>query len=153
MTQLRFESTVNASIDQVWQSITSLQGLTSEMMPLMRLTAPKGFKNLSDIYPRQKDIKSYVLLFGVFPIDTTDLHLKSLTVHKGFIEESNMASMNYWRHERKLTQLSASQVSIVDELTFEPRRFTKISVYIIKKFFEHRHKNLKKLFEESAHDQ
>ena len=146
MTHLKFESQVNASLEQVWQSITSLEGLTAEMMPFMRLTAPKGFKTLSDIYPRKNNFKSYVLLFGIIPIDTTDLNLKSLILHNGFVEESNMASMKYWRHKRSLKGVSAYQVLIIDELTFEPCRFANISIFIIKKFFVHRHKKLKTIF-------
>ncbi|MES2801334.1 MAG: hypothetical protein V4654_02480 [Bdellovibrionota bacterium] len=42
------------------------------------------------------------MLFGIFPIDHTDLQLKSLEPLKGFVEESNMASMKCWRHERKI---------------------------------------------------
>lgn len=76
----------------------------------------------------------------------TDLNLKSLTLHKGFVEESNMTSMKYWRHERSISAVGETEVLIVDELTFEPRRFSNLSTFIIKKFFEHRHSNLRKIF-------
>jgi len=146
MINLKFESHLKATPEQIWTSITSLEGLTREMMPLLRLTAPTGFKTLSDIYPRKNNFRSWVLLFGIFPIDHTDLQLTSLTPLKGFVEESNMASMQYWRHERKLASISEVETALIDELTFEPRRFKKLSVFIIQKFFEHRHAKLKEQF-------
>lgn len=147
MINLRFESHLKATPEQVWASITSLEGLTREMMPLMRLTAPKGFKTLSDIYPRKSGFRSWVLLCGILPIDHTDLQLTSLVPLKGFVEESNMASMKYWRHERKIVAVSSTETSVIDELIFEPRRFKKISGFIIQKFFEHRHAKLIAHFE------
>lgn len=150
MINLRFESHLRATPEQVWDSITSLAGLTFEMMPLMRLTAPKGFKTLSDIYPRKTDFRSWVLLFGILPIDYTNLQLKSLTPLKGFVEESNMASMQYWHHERKIVVVSETETSVIDELTFEPLRFKKLSGFIIKKFFEHRHSRLTEKFNKAG---
>lgn len=146
MINLRFESRLKATPEQVWQSITSLEGLTSEMMPLMKLTAPKGFKTLSDIYPRKNDFRSWVLLFGFIPFDYTDLQLKSLTTGKGFVEESNMGSMKSWRHERLIIHHENNEVSVVDELTFEPKRFKFMTKLITQKFFEHRHKQLRRKF-------
>lgn len=148
MISLTFESKLKATPEQVWQSITSIEGLTYEMLPLMRLTVPKGYKTLSDIYPRKAEanFRSWVLLFGIFPIDHTDLQLKSLTPLKGFVEESNMASMKYWRHERKIAPVSEGVTSVIDELTFEPLRLKSLSALVIQKFFEHRHKKLKQKF-------
>lgn len=146
MINLRFESRLKATQEQVWQSITSLEGLTSEMMPLMKLTAPQGFKTLSDIFPRKNDFRSWVLLFGFIPFDHTDLKLKSLTVGKGFVEESNMGSMKSWRHVRTLVPHGDREVSVIDELTFEPKRFKSITKLVIQKFFEHRHKQLRRKF-------
>lgn len=146
MINLRFETHLKARPEQVWNSITSLEGLTREMMPLMRLTAPKSFKTLNDIYPSKSNFRCWVLLFGIFPIDHTDLQLKSLEPLKGFVEESNMASMQYWRHERKIVVVSETETSVIDELSFEPRRFKKIIKFVIQKFFEHRHSKLTEYF-------
>lgn len=146
MINLKFESRLKATQEQVWQSIASLEGLTSEMMPLMKLTAPKGFKTLSDIFPRKNDFRSWVLLFGFIPFDHTDLKLTSLTVCKGFVEESNMGSMKSWRHVRTLVSHGDLEVSVIDELTFEPKRFKSITKLVIQKFFEHRHKQLRRKF-------
>lgn len=116
------------------------------MMPLMKLTAPKGFKTLSVIFPRKNDFRSWVLLFGFIPFDHTDLNLTSLTLGKGFVEESNMGSMKSWRHTRTLVPHSDNEVSVIDELTFEPKRFKSITKLVIQKFFEHRHKQLRRKF-------
>lgn len=74
------------------------------------------------------------------------IRLKSLDRGKGFVEESNMGSMNYWRHERKIIPAEAGSVLVIDELTFEPKRLAKLTEKVIKLFFEHRHKNLRKRF-------
>ena len=146
---LKFESTLKATPEQVWSRITSLEGLTSEMLPLFRLTAPQGVKTLQGLIDRRnsnKPIKSWVLLFGFLPIDYTDLHLKSIESGRGFVEESNMGSMRYWRHERRIEAIGADQVKVIDELIFEPKFFASVSKALIKLFFTHRHNNLRKSF-------
>ena len=146
MISLKFESKLKATPEQVWQRITSVEGLTSEMKPLFTLTAPKDIKTLDDIFVKADKIlfRSWILLGGILPIDFTDLRLKSLDPGKGFVEESNMGSMKYWRHERKVVPAGQGYTFVIDELTFEPRYLKTVSAATIKFFFNHRHKNLRK---------
>lgn len=149
MISLKFESKLKATPEQVWKRITSVEGLTSEMWPIFTMTAPKDIKTLDDIYVKADKIlfRSWILLGGILPIDFTDLRLKSLDPGKGFVEESNMGSMKYWRHERKIVPAEQGYVFVIDELTFQPKFLSGISVKTIKFFFEHRHKNLRKQFQ------
>lgn len=146
MISLKFESKLKATPEQVWARITSIDGLTSEMWPIFTMTAPKGIRTLDDIYVKADKIlfRSWILLGGILPIDFTDLRLKRLEPGKGFVEESNMGSMKYWRHERKIVPAEQGYSLLIDELTFEPRYFKSLSAGTIKFFFSHRHKNLRK---------
>lgn len=146
MISLKFESKLKATPEQVWKRITSVEGLTSEMWPIFTMTAPKEIKTLDDIYTQADKIlfRSWILLGGIIPVDYTDLRLKSLDSGKGFVEESNMGSMKYWRHERKVVPLEQGYTVVIDELTFEPRYLKKLSQVVVRYFFNHRHKNLKK---------
>ena len=44
--------------------------------------------------------RSWILLFGVLPIDYDDITLVSIEPGRGFHERSSMLSMRVWEHER-----------------------------------------------------
>ena len=50
----------------------------------------------------ERIFRSWVLLFGVLPIDFDDLTLIALEHGRGFHERSRMLSMRVWEHERAL---------------------------------------------------
>ncbi len=85
---LRFESKLRAPRERVWEWITSVNGISAEMWPIFRMTAPKNFSSLSDlvIEPCVRMFRSYVFLFGILPIDYSDMTLLELDVGQGLIE-------------------------------------------------------------------
>jgi len=88
-----------------------------------------------------------VFLFGIVPIDYSDLTLLELTPGNGFVEQSPMGSMKLWRHERRIqTAHPGDVVTVTDRLTFEPGWASALVVRFIKKVFEHRHDVLRRHF-------
>lgn len=142
---LRFESDLHAPADRVWEWITSVEGISAEMWPLLRMTFPRGMRSLGDA-PAGLGVRlcrSWLLLFGVLPVDYSDLTLVELEEGKGFVEQSPMGSMKTWRHERTIAP-SASGTRLTDRLTFEPRFAAPVVRALVKVFFKHRHAVLKR---------
>jgi hypothetical protein len=144
---LRFESKLHVSAARVWEWITSIEGISAEMRPFFRMTVPKGVRSLNDvkIEPGVRMFRSYVFLFGVLPVDYSDMTLVELDPGWGFVEQSPMGSMKLWRHERRIAPCPSdpSAVLLVDQLTFRPRIAQRFVGWFISQVFTHRHKVLR----------
>ena len=144
---LRFESKLHAPAERVWEWITSIEGISAEMRPFFRMTTPKGVRSLDDveIKPGVRMFRSYVFLFGVLPIDYSDMTLVELDPGWGFVEQSPMGSMKLWRHERRIVPCPSDPgaVWLVDQLTFCPRVAQRFVGWFISQVFTHRHKVLR----------
>jgi len=143
----RFESKLYASTERVWEWITSIRGISAEMWPFFRMTVPKGIVSLNDVDMKLgvRMFRSYVFLFGVLPIDYSDMTLLELNIGEGFIEQSPMRSMKLWRHERRIVPCpsDSNAVLLVDQLTFQPRMAWQLVKWLIHRVFVHRHQVLK----------
>jgi ligand-binding SRPBCC domain-containing protein len=144
-TTLSFESTLAASPEKVWAWITSFDGISKEMAPVLQMSAPKGERDIASISfePGVPMFRSWITLGGVLPIDFSDLTLLSLTPGVGFVEQSRMGSMRQWRHERTIFPVE-SGCRVTDTLTIEPRFGGRLAVALVRKFFTHRHNMLRK---------
>ena len=144
-TTLSFESRLVSDPETVWDWITSFDGISKEMWPFLQMSAPKGVRNIASIgmQPGVPMFRSWIRLGGILPIDFSDLTLLSLTPGVGFVEQSPMGSMRYWRHQRTICPVEPG-CRITDILTFEPRFGGSLAVFFVKKFFAHRHKMLRK---------
>lgn len=141
--QLKFATPVRVSPIEAWKWISSFEGISKEMAPYLRMSAPKGVNDLSPakIELGKPMFRSWIKLFGVIPFDYSDLTLLRIDDGVGFLEQSPMGSMRLWRHERRIEPNEHGCV-IHDELTFEPRIADWISFRIVRAFFTHRHRNL-----------
>jgi ligand-binding SRPBCC domain-containing protein len=143
--QLKFQTCVSAPISEVWKWITSLNGISREMWPYFRMTAPRGVKTLQDVKfkPGECLFRSKIYLFGFLPFGHDDITLISLSEGQGFIEQSPMSFMKLWRHERYLSS-SENGTVITDQITFEPRHAMNLVARFMKQVFIHRHEVLKR---------
>lgn len=148
---LRFESKLRAPRERIWAWITSVEGISREIWPFFRMTAPKGVRSLADLtlQPGVRMFRSHVFLFGVLPIDYSDMTLLELTPGVGFIEQSPMGSMKLWRHERHIMPCpnEPDTYLLVDQLTFQPRMAKRLVAGFIRRVFNHRHQVLRKALE------
>ena len=89
----------------------------------MRMTAPARVRALdpAEVVLGERIFRSWVLLFGVIPIDYDDLTLIALEPGRGFHERSRMLSMRVWEHERTLEPDGEAAARVRDRLSFEPR--------------------------------
>ena len=135
--------------DAVWAHVSTFEGINDELRPLVRMTAPASVRALepADVVLGERIFRSWVLLFGVLPIDYDDLTLVALEPGRGFHERSRMLSMRIWEHERWLSPDGAG-CRVLDRLSFEPRLpgMGPLIARFIRATFRHRHKRLRRRF-------
>ncbi|MGB1762440.1 hypothetical protein [Alloalcanivorax xenomutans] len=151
---LRFESRLSVPESRIWQWITSVDGIAAELRPWLRMTAPKGIHSLDDVEVRcgTRLFRSYIFLFGVLPIDYSDMTLLALDPGRGFLEQSPMGSMALWRHERRILPCEDDPDShlLVDQLMFKPRLAAPLTRWFIRRVFTHRHRVLRRRLRTAA---
>ena len=145
--ELIFRSELHAPRERVWTWITSVEGISRELSPILRMTFPANLTSIGDAQPELAKplFRSWFLLFGFLPIDRSDLTLLRLDDGMGFLEESPMLSMSLWRHERTL-EAKGEWTHLTDKLTFTPRLATALTSWFVRTLFAHRHAVLRGQF-------
>ena len=143
------QSLLPATPETVWERVSTFEGVNDELGPVLRMTAPARVRRLdpSEVVLGERIFRSWVLLFGVLPIDYDDLTLVALEPGRGFHERSRMLSMRVWEHERTLTAEGAG-CRVSDRLSFEPRLpgMGPLLERIVRATFRHRHARLRRRF-------
>jgi ligand-binding SRPBCC domain-containing protein len=144
------QSLVAAPPEAVWERVSTFEGVNDELGPVLRMTAPARVRALdpSEVVLGERMFRSWVLLFGVIPIDYDDLTLVALEPGRGFHERSRMLSMRVWEHERTLEPDGDSGCSVRDRLSFEARLpgMGPLLERIVRATFRHRHRRLRRRF-------
>jgi len=83
----KFTSELKASKSEVWKWMTSLEGISKEMSPLMVMTAPANVKSIESVVfePGKPIFRSWLLLFKVLPFDYSNFTLERVDVDTGFV--------------------------------------------------------------------
>jgi ligand-binding SRPBCC domain-containing protein len=146
---VQLESRLSAPAPTVWERVSTFDGINHELGPLLRMTAPASVRALEpdDVVLGERIFRSWVLLFGVLPIDFDDLTLVALEPGRGFHERSRMLSMRVWEHERRLTP-DGDGCLVADRLRFDPRvpGSGPLLERIVRATFRHRHRRLRGSF-------
>ena len=144
-------SLVPAPAAKVWERAVTPEGINHELAPLMRMTMPRRLRGMTiDDAPTGETLgRSWILLFGVIPMDWDDLQLAELEPGRRFLERSSMLSMRVWQHERIVDPDGPAAASVTDRLTFELRRplawipgSHALAVAIVARLFARRHRRL-----------
>jgi hypothetical protein len=144
-TTLTFESLLSVSPQGAWSWATSVAGIAAELRPLLRMTTPPGITNILDldVHLGRPLFRSWVLLFGVLPIDRSDLTLIHLDLGHRLVEQSPMFSMKLWRHERTIEPCE-NGCTLTDRLEFQPRVVVGVTSWFIAAVFTHRHEVIRR---------
>ena len=142
-------STLPATVAEVWAHARTMAGVNREFWPLARMTYPAHFGALDadTVVLGQRLFRSWILLFGLLPIDYDDLTLIAVMPEGGFVECSTMLTQKEWRHERRLSAVPEG-CQITDSITFVPRWPVLGPLFrpVFALAFRWRHHNLRKLF-------
>jgi ligand-binding SRPBCC domain-containing protein len=141
------ESQVTAPREEVWRRVTTPAGVNHELMPIARMTLPRGVGRLDlDSVPLGTRVgRCWILLFGLIPIDWDDLTLVRLEPPAGFLERSPMLTMRMWEHERSLEPAGEGGCLVRDRVRFEPRLPLpgRLLLPVYRAVFRHRHRRLR----------
>ena len=125
-----------------------MTGVNYELHPFIRMTSPRAQDTLPVEVDGRVIFKSWLLLFGVVPLDRHALALASVHEGAGFVEESSSWLQRRWRHERTLTATESGGCTIEDRLVIEPRLrlFRPVVSAVVEQLFAHRHRRLVKRY-------
>jgi ligand-binding SRPBCC domain-containing protein len=149
--EFTISSLLAAPRERVWERVTTPEGVNAELMPIVRMTLPRGIERLdvASVPVGSPVGRCWLLLFGLIPFDWDDLMLERLEAPSGFHERSTMGSMRVWEHERTLEPV-AGGCRVTDRVAFLPRApFPAVWVRpIFRAVFGHRHRRLRAQFGE-----
>jgi hypothetical protein len=113
---------LRASADRVWAHASTFAGVNRELWPLARMTYPAALERLTpEAVPLNRvAFRSWILLFGVVPVEFDDFTLVELEPGRGFYEVSRLLTMREWRHRRTVTPAGSGCV-VRDEVACVPR--------------------------------
>ena len=143
-------STLSAPAEAVWARAVTPEGINDELRPLMRMTMPPSMraKTIDEVPLGEPLGRSWILLFGLVPVDYDNLGLAERGPGFRFLERSTMLSMSAWEHERTVAQ-AGDGCEITDRLAFRLRRplavvpgSARLAGAIVARLFAHRHRRL-----------
>jgi hypothetical protein len=147
--QFEISSLLTADVDAVWVHCSSMEGVSQELRPWLRMTYPRGAGSLlvDPFVPGKLLFRSRLLLLGVCPVDRTDLTLVELQPGRRFLERSPMATQRFWQHERLLEPVPEG-TRITDRLQWQGRfpGATAAFALAVPLLFHWRHHRLKGIF-------
>ena len=152
MTELRFTSALAAPPSEVWERVTSQEGLDHEFLPLLRMRFPSAHRGATiDSLPVGTPVgRAWLLLGGVVPVDYDDLCLVEVEPGRRFLERSVLGSARTWEHERTVSARSDGATVLTDRLSFEPRVPGPLGPRAVRLVFTHRHRRLRSFFGTAA---
>jgi hypothetical protein len=133
----------------VWERAMSAEGINAELGPLLRMTVPRGLGSL-DLHGLEPGPlgRSWLLLFGLIPVDYDDIALERIDPGRGFLERSTMLSQRLWEHERTIEAGAAGETTLTDRVAWEPRPPLpgRLPRPLFAAVFRHRHRQLRRHF-------
>ena len=121
----------------------SAEGINDELMPLLRMTVPRGLDGL-DLRRARAAARSGAagcLLFGLIPFDYDDLGLERIEPSRGFLERSTMLSQRSGSTSGRSSRSGGSCRH--RPVAWEPRCRCRGSAAVIG-VFRHRHRRLRR---------
>lgn len=151
MIRVERSSELAVGAEQAWAWATSPEGINHELRPLLRMTMPARLRGVDlDEFPVGTPAgRSWILLFGLIPVDYDDLQLVELEPPRRFLERSRTLSLSPWEHERTI-EPTANGCIVSDRLGFELKApldrvpgAARLAWAIVGALFSHRHRRLR----------
>ena len=141
------ESRVAASRETVWRHATRPSDLDREFRPFLRMTFPPEIEDLTTVTLGERICRSWILLFGLIPVEYDDLVFVELEPGRRFLERSTMLTQKRWEHERTFED-DGGGTRVVDRIEFESKVpiLEPIQALVFRAVFAWRHHRLRRLF-------
>lgn len=152
--KVEISSVVDADAGRVWGDALDFTGINGELMPLLRMTSPRRWRGrtLDHVQPGRRLFRSWLLLFGVIPVDYDDICIVEIGPGYRFLERSQMMSASTWEHERIVIDELPGTCRITDRVRFTARSAPLGTVlrWFVPRVFAHRHDQLKARYRATA---
>jgi hypothetical protein len=145
----RFERTSHLPADAgtVWRRVVSPAGIDDELRPWLTMSLPRD-ADIDAVALGEPLGRVWLRLGGLVPVEYDDLVITELDPGRRFLEESSMAAMRRWVHERTVEPAPDGGARVTDRITYAPR----VPVLgpalrpVLVAFFAHRHRRLARHF-------
>jgi ligand-binding SRPBCC domain-containing protein len=144
-------SRLAAPAADVWAYATTATGINEELMPIARMTVPRGLGadfGIADVVAPRRLGRSWLLLGGLLPFDYDDIGIEAIGPGFAFRERSTMLSQRAWDHDRSVEPLGEDACVVTDRIRFEPRvpGIAPLLRPVFQLTFRHRHRRLRRRF-------
>ncbi len=146
--ELRIASRLRVDPETLWRHASSPDGVNLELRPLLRMTFPPGTEDLARTWqPGERLFRSWILLFGLLPVEYDDLVLIEVEEGRRFLERSSLLSQKVWEHERTIEPVAGGS-RLSDRVRFVPRVafLAPLHGFVFRLVFRLRHRNLRRAF-------
>lgn len=141
-------STLAIPPSRFWNNAT-LADVNSELAPWVRMTAPQPWRTrpLREWPAGQTLFSSWILLFGILPIDRHTFFFQAIDPERGFDERSSSLTNLTWQHSRHVLAHKDGCI-VTDRLNFECRipLLGAMLLPIYKFIFQGRHRVLRRRY-------
>lgn len=138
-----------ATTQDVWQRVTTPEGINDEMMPFLSMALPREHRatTMATIPVGRPAGPAPLRLLGIVPVDVDMLTITEMEPGSHFQERSWMLSVKRWEHRRAVSDDHGTTV-VTDTVGFEPRLplVHHAMIRVLPLFFEHRHRRLQRHF-------
>jgi ligand-binding SRPBCC domain-containing protein len=144
---IEVSSRLEAAPEEVWSWVVTAEGVNDELRPWLRMTVPGGDFDLNSVEIGKPIGRSWVLLFGLIPIDYDEINLVQIDPGRGFVERSRMLSQRAWEHVRTIRPVDGGAL-VTDAVAWEPRLPLPGAAMrpLFRGIFGHRHRRLRRRF-------
>lgn len=155
MLRVERRSVLAVDAEELWARATTPEGINDELWPVLRMTMPRNLRGrtIDDFPVGETAGRSWILLFGLIPVDYDDLRLVELEPPRRFQESSRMLALRVWEHERVIEPLGPGRASVVDRLGLELRGpmarvpgMGRLATAVVRALFANRHRRLLKRY-------
>lgn len=147
----RFEISTELAVDEraLAEHCASVEGITRELRPWFRMTFPPGLVHLNEetVVVGEPICRSFILLFGILPVEWDDVTIVEFDPGRRFLERSSMATLRLWEHERLVIPVDGG-ARITDRLRWEGRYPGAGALFrvLVPRLFRWRHHQLTRIF-------
>ncbi len=124
----------------------TMDAVNRELGPLIRMTVPRAWadKPIAEWPTGRVLFSSWILLFGVLPVDRHTFFFQRIHPQQGFLEASSSFANAVWRHQREITR-SGAFCRVTDTVEFQPRLpfLGRVLAPVYRFIFRHRHQVLR----------
>lgn len=113
MFEFEIKSIVCSDKRSVWNGITTMKGVNLEFFPILKMTCPDNNLQLNSSHITDIPLfRSWLLLFGLIPIEYDLLKLTKIINEECFEEKSSMGLIKEWNHHRYISTVETNEKNI-----------------------------------------